>query len=69
MADQTTSNRASRMEKAEGDRETEYENQEDGSRPSEGAAHPGITNRSDDEESGNQRRVPPRGHEKGEENQ
>jgi hypothetical protein len=69
MADQTTSNRASRMEKAEGDRDTQETTQDDANRTSQGAAHPGITNRSDEEESGNQRRVPPRGHEKGEENQ
>jgi hypothetical protein len=30
-------------------------------RTDEGAAHPGITNRSDAEESDNQQRVPPRG--------
>lgn len=64
MADQTTSNRASRMEKAEGDRDTEFDDQPTDDRTGDGAAHPGITNRSDEDESRNQRRVPPRGEEK-----
>jgi len=64
MSDQTTSNRASRMEKAEGDRDTEFENEQTDDRTGDGAAHPGITNRADEDESRNQRRVPPRGEEK-----
>ena len=60
MADDTQ-NRKSKMEKAEGDRDTAIANQGSDDRTSEGAAHPGITNRPDKEESGNQDRVPPRG--------
>ena len=65
MSDQTTSHRASRMEKAEGDRDTEIANQQSDDRTADGAQRPGITNRADDEESNNQRRVPPRGDTKG----
>jgi hypothetical protein len=69
MPDKNMPNRASNMERAEGDRETALTNErtEDRSdRTDEGAAHPGITNRSDDEESKNQQRVPARGDRKGE---
>jgi hypothetical protein len=52
------------MDKAEGDRETAPTNEQTDDRTSQGAAHPGITNRADDEESENQERVPPRGEEK-----
>lgn len=65
MEEKTTPNRASNMEKAEGDRDTELENQQGGDAADTGAAHPGITNRSDDEESTSQRRVPSRGATKG----
>jgi hypothetical protein len=65
MDDKTTPNRASNMEKAEGDRDPELGNQQGGDATDRGAAHPGITNRSDDEESNNQRRVPSRGDTKG----
>jgi hypothetical protein len=61
MPDNTTPNRASNMERAEGDRETAVANDRTDDRTDEGAAHPGITNRSDAEESDNQQRVPPRG--------
>ena len=61
MADNRRSNRASNMERAEGDRDTALENDRNADRTDEGAAHPGITNRSDQEESDNQERVPPRG--------
>jgi len=53
------------MEKAEGDRDTEIANQQSDDRTADGARRPGITNRADDEESNNQRRVPPRGNTKG----
>ncbi|HTL45994.1 MAG TPA: hypothetical protein VL262_16775 [Vicinamibacterales bacterium] len=66
MADKNTPNRASNMERAEGDRDTALTNERTDDRTDEGAAHPGITNRSDDEESNNQQRVPPRGDRKGE---
>ncbi|HWK08973.1 MAG TPA: hypothetical protein VNR64_02905 [Vicinamibacterales bacterium] len=65
MPDKYTPNRASNMERAEGDRETALTNQDTDDRTDEGAARPGITNRSDDEESSNQQRVPPRGDTKG----
>jgi hypothetical protein len=65
MADDTTPNRKSNMERAEGDRETALVNQQTDDRTDEGADHPGITNRSDREESANQDRVPPRGDRKG----
>jgi len=61
MADNTRSNRSSNMERAEGDRDTELTNLQTDDRTGDGASHPGITNRSDDEESSNQQRVPPRG--------
>ena len=61
MADNTTPNRASNMERAEGDRDTARANERTDDRTDSGAAHPGITNRSDEEESQNQQRVPPRG--------
>jgi len=60
MADQNTPNRASNMEKAEGDRETIRDRGTD-DRSDDGANHPGITNRDDAEESENQQRVPRRG--------
>ncbi|HWT46173.1 MAG TPA: hypothetical protein VN085_09415 [Vicinamibacterales bacterium] len=66
MPDKNTPNRASNMERAEGDRDTALTNERTDDRADEGAAHPGITNRSDDEESNNQQRVPPRGDRKGE---
>jgi hypothetical protein len=61
MAEEKRPNRASNMERAEGDRETALANDRSDDRTDEGAAHPGITNRSDEEESTNQQRVPPRG--------
>jgi hypothetical protein len=66
MADKTRPNRASNMESAEGDRDTALTNERTDDRTDEGAAHPGITNRSDEDESSNQDRVPPRGDRKGE---
>ena len=64
MAENNRPNRSSNMEKAEGDRDAELVNPQAEDDAAEGAAHPGITNRSDAEESRNQRRVPPRGEEK-----
>ena len=65
MADNTTPNRSSNQEQAEGDRETALRNERTDDRTDDGAAHPGITNRSDTEEAGNQNRVPRRGDTKG----
>jgi hypothetical protein len=59
MADNTMPNRAANMEQAEGSRENV--NRDESDRTDEAAAHPGITNRSDEDESRNQQRVPPRG--------
>jgi hypothetical protein len=60
MTDDNMPNRSANQEKAEGDRDTAARNQ-DTDRTDAGAAHPGITNRGDREESSNQERVPRRG--------